>query len=39
MAQRWLTKLKWHYIKRKNGMYIDGYEKDDVVAYQQAFVY
>jgi hypothetical protein len=28
-AQRWLTKLKWHYSKKKNGMYIDGHERDD----------
>ena len=38
-AQRWLAKLKWRYAKRKNGMYIDGHERDDVVAYRQAFVY
>jgi hypothetical protein len=37
-AQRWLAKLKWRYAKRKNGMYIDGHERDDVVAYRQAFV-
>jgi hypothetical protein len=38
-AQRWLAKLKWHYSKKKNGMYIDGHERDNVVAYRQAFVY
>jgi hypothetical protein len=38
-AQRWLAKLKWRYSKKKNGMYIDGHERDDVVAYRQAFVY
>ncbi len=25
-AKRWLGKLKWHYNKMKNGMYIDGHE-------------
>ena len=38
-AKRWLAKLKWRYSKKKNGMYIDGHERDDVVAYRQAFVY
>lgn len=38
-AQRWLAKLKWRYSKAKNGMYIDGHERVDVVAYRQAFVY
>jgi hypothetical protein len=38
-AQRWLAKLDWRYSKKKNGMYIDGHERDDVVAYRQAFVY
>ena len=32
-AQRWLAKMKWHYGKTKNGMYIDGHERGDVVAY------
>jgi hypothetical protein len=39
MAHRWLGKLRWCYSKRKNGMYIDGHERDDVVAYQHAFVH
>ncbi len=39
MAQRWLVKLKWCYTKAKNGMYIDGHERDDVVAYRQDFVH
>jgi len=38
-AQRWLAKLKWHYSKVKNGMYIDGHKRVDIVAYRQAFVY
>jgi hypothetical protein len=32
-AKRWLAKLKWRYSKTKNGMYIDGHERDDIVAY------
>ena len=32
-AQRWLEKLKWRYGKVKNGMYIDGHKRDNVVAY------
>ena len=38
-AQRWLAKLKWRYKKVKNGMYIDGHEQNDVVAYWSAFVH
>jgi hypothetical protein len=32
-AHRWLAKLKWCYSKVKNGMYIDGHERDNVMAY------
>ena len=32
-AHWWLAKLKWQYRKRKNGMYFDGHERVDVVAY------
>ena len=32
-AHRWLSRLKWRYGKRSNGMYFDGHERDDVVAY------
>ena len=38
-AHRWLAKLNWQFGKKKNGMYIDGHERDDVVAYRQAFVH
>jgi hypothetical protein len=38
-AHRWLSKLKWRYGKKANGMYFDGHEREDVVAYRQAFVY
>jgi len=37
-AQRWLKKLSWRYAKKKNGMYIDGHERDDVVDYRKKFV-
>jgi hypothetical protein len=36
-AQWWLEKLKWCYEKVKNRMYIDGHERDDVMAYQKDF--
>ena len=37
-ATRWLQKLDWRYQSARNGMYIDGHEREDVVAYRQAFV-
>jgi hypothetical protein len=37
-AQRWLKKLRWRYAKKKNGMYIDGHEREDVVDYRKKFV-
>ena len=37
-AMRWLARLNWKYGKKLNGMYIDGHERDDVVAYRDAFV-
>ncbi|KAJ7731843.1 hypothetical protein B0H16DRAFT_1329057 [Mycena metata] len=37
-ARRWLKRLDWRYGHRKNGMYIDGHEREDVVAYRAAFV-
>jgi hypothetical protein len=37
-AQRWLEKLNWKYRNKSNRMYIDGHERDDVVAYRDAFV-
>jgi hypothetical protein len=36
-AQRWLKRLDWRYGLKKKGMYIDGHERDDVVAYRKAF--
>jgi len=32
-AIQWMTAMKTHYKKEKNGMYIDGHECDDVVIY------
>jgi hypothetical protein len=37
-AQRWLAMMSWKYGKVRKGMYIDGHERDDVVAYRKAFV-
>ncbi|KAJ7302875.1 hypothetical protein DFH08DRAFT_722561 [Mycena albidolilacea] len=36
-AQHWLKKLDWRYGKKKKGMYIDGHEWEDVVAYRNTF--
>jgi hypothetical protein len=38
-AKRWLAKMRWRYSKKKNRMYIDGHERQDVVNYRRAFVY
>ena len=38
MAQWWLKKLRWRYTKKKNSMYIDGHEREDVVDYHKKFV-
>ncbi|KAK7060055.1 hypothetical protein R3P38DRAFT_2679776, partial [Favolaschia claudopus] len=37
-ARRWLKRLEWRYGRRKNGMYIDGHEREDVVQYRAEFV-
>ena len=37
-ALRWLDKLGWMYGKLKNGMYIDGHERPDVVEYREQFI-
>jgi hypothetical protein len=37
-AHRWLAKLGWQYGKQRNGMYIDGHEREDVVEYRHGFV-
>ena len=38
MALRWFEKLGWTYGKLKNEMYLDEYERPDVVEYRWAFV-
>ena len=37
-ALYWLDRLGWRYGKLKNGMYLDGHERPDVVDYRQQFV-
>ena len=37
-ARRWLAGLGWRYGKLKDGMYIDGHEREDVVEYRRQFV-
>ena len=37
-ARRWLKCLDWRYGPMCNGMYLDGHEREDVVAYRDAFV-
>jgi hypothetical protein len=37
-ACRWLQCLSWRYGSSKNGMYLDGHEQEDVVAYRTGFV-
>ena len=37
-AHHWLKKLDWCYGHKKNGMYIDGHERVDVVEYRNQFI-
>ncbi|KIY43540.1 hypothetical protein FISHEDRAFT_78393 [Fistulina hepatica ATCC 64428] len=37
-AQCWLKHFGWRYEHVRKGMYIDGHERDDVVAYRQEFL-
>jgi hypothetical protein len=37
-ARHWLQRLSWRYGAMHNGMYLDGHEHDDVVAYRAGFV-
>jgi hypothetical protein len=37
-AQKWLKKLSWRYTRKRNGMYIDGHEREDVIEYREGFV-
>ena len=34
----WLERLGWTYGKVRNGMYLDGHERSDVVEYRKVFV-
>jgi hypothetical protein len=37
-GRRWLHRMQWRYGKALKGMYIDGHERDDVVAYRDTFI-
>ena len=37
-AQRWLHAMGWRYGRKKNGMYVDGHEREDVVEYRREFI-
>ncbi|KAG1722117.1 hypothetical protein EDB19DRAFT_1645998 [Suillus lakei] len=34
-AQRWMKKLEYRWMKDPKGQFVDGHERDDVVAYRQ----
>ena len=36
-ARNWLSRLGYHFTVEPSGQYVDGYEHDDVVDYQQKF--
>ena len=37
-ARKWLTKLGFSQIHHQKGVYFDGYDRDDVVAYRNLFL-
>jgi len=37
-ARRWLNILRYYYQQQKQGIYYDGYEREDVVEYQKVFL-
>jgi hypothetical protein len=37
-ARCWLKKLDWRYGRKRNGMYVDGHEREDVVQYRNEFL-
>ncbi|PPQ70445.1 hypothetical protein CVT26_013939 [Gymnopilus dilepis] len=37
-AQRWLHRMGWRYGRKRNGMYVDGHEREDVVEYREKFI-
>ena len=38
IAARWLQKLDWQYQCTRNGLYINGHKREDIVAYRCEFV-
>jgi len=32
-ACHWVNKLNWRYTQKKNSMYVDGHEREDVIQY------
>ena len=37
-ACHWLKKLDWQYGHKRNRMYMDGHEREDVVQYRNGFL-
>jgi hypothetical protein len=37
-AQKWLHRMGWRYGKKRNGMYVDGHEREDIVEYREEFI-
>ena len=37
-AQCWIRRMGWRYGKMLNGMYVDGHERKDVIAYHSWFL-
>ena len=37
-ACHWLKKLNWWYTQKKNGMYVDRHEHENVIQYQNEFI-
>jgi hypothetical protein len=37
-ARHRLKKLDWQYGRKRNGMYVDGHEREDVVQYRNEFL-
>ena len=37
-AQRWLHRMGWRYGRKRNGMYVDGHEREDIVEYRTEFI-
>ena len=37
-VQHWLHRMGWWYGRKKNGMYVDGHEHEDIVEYWERFI-